>query len=145
MQSSTNTDIELALSPTSKPKPKRLEGYPTFASWIAEDRDVAIYRKYESLSARNLLYQQSELLHLEEQLHALDLKDAGDEANDDAQRVADEANNDARRAAKYWKHYADENNASAKRHVELQEKIREKLKAYRKLSRRAQLPPSTRE
>ena len=117
-RSSVNRDIESGLASASQPV--RLEGYPSFASWITEDRDAAIYRRYEKLSARNLLYQQNELLHLEEQLHKLDLEDTKDVNNGEAQR-----------AARFWKHYSDGGNASARRHVELQQKIRLKLKEYR--------------
>jgi hypothetical protein len=46
----------------------RLKGYPTFSAFIARDQDAAIYRKYESLSARNLLYLSSEIHELEGQL-----------------------------------------------------------------------------
>ena len=58
-----DVDIELAL-----PHAWRLAGYSSFAQFIAADADAAIYRKYERLSTRNLLYLQSELRDLEGQL-----------------------------------------------------------------------------
>ncbi len=64
-------EVELASMPTGQP---RLEGYPTFAEFVARDNDAAIYRKFEYLSARNLLYLQSELHDLEQQLEMLDYK-----------------------------------------------------------------------
>ena len=98
----------------------RLEGYPSFAQFIATDSDAAIYRKYGHLSARNLLYLQSELHELEAQLQQLDLEDAKDINNEAAQKVARE-----------WVHCNDPNNQAACRHKVLQEKIRLKVREYR--------------
>ena len=56
--------------------PRYLEGYPTFAEFIAKDKDAAIYRRFENLRARNLLYLQDELHELERKLEELDEKDA---------------------------------------------------------------------
>ena len=97
----------------------RLDGYPSFAQFIAT-YDAAIYRKYAHLSARNLLYFQSELHELEAQLQQLDLEDAEDINNEKAQQVAHQ-----------WSHYADPDNETADRHRLLQGKIRIKLKEYR--------------
>ena len=98
----------------------RLEGYPSFAQFIATDSDAAIYRKYGHLSARNLLYLQSELHELEAQLQQLDIEDAKDISNEVAQKVARE-----------WVHYDDPNNKAACQHKVLQEKIRLKVREYR--------------
>jgi hypothetical protein len=117
-------DIELASS--SPPEgPARLEGYPSFAEFITQDQDAAIYRKFERLSARNLLYLQSELHHLEGQLQQLDRDDAKDIRNEEAQK-----------AAREWKYYSDEGNSRAKIHRELQARIAEKLRAYRTFQRK---------
>lgn len=106
---SQNVDIELAQG-----RPPHLSGYPS------QDPDAAIYRKFERLSARNLLYLQSELHDLEGQLQALDREDAEDIDNEEAQK-----------AARSWAHYSDGLNARGKAHRELQSRISEKLKAYR--------------
>ena len=104
------------------PVPSRelLDGYPTFARFIARDRDAAIYRRFENLSARNLLYLQSELHDLEQQLQDLDRDDAKDIDNSDAQR-----------AARCWKAFSEGEEGTIKRQRRLQEAIRSKLKEYR--------------
>ena len=113
-------DFELAHPSNSLARPARLDGYPSFAHFIARDADAAIYRKYAHLSARNLLYLQSELHELEQRLQRLD--------EEDAKHIDDER---AQKAARYWKHYSDPDNARACQHKILQEKIRLKLKEYR--------------
>ena len=98
----------------------RLEGFPSFAQFIASDGDAAIYRKYSHLSARNLLYLQSELHALEKRLQILDREDAKDLDNTEAQK-----------AARDWSHFSDRNNERACQHRELQIEIRVKIKEYR--------------
>ena len=109
-------DFELAHPSNSA----RLDGYPSFAHFIARDADAAIYRKYAHLSARNLLYLQSELHELEERLQQMD--------EEDAKCMNDER---AQKAARYWTHYSNPDNARACQHKILQENIRLKLKEYR--------------
>ena len=112
------TDIELR--GTSKSASPRLEGYPSFAHFIAKDGDAAIYRRYAHLSARNLLYLQSELHELEERLGCLDRENAKDLDDENAQK-----------AARRWEHFVDVTNPRACQHMELQQKIRAKIKEYR--------------
>jgi len=111
-----SADLEVAQSAIS---PNRLEGYPEFAEFVARDRDAAIYRKFERLSARNLLYQQSELHDLEKQLENLDREDAKD--------LEDEA---AQKAAVYWQHFVNDTSEQAQRRRSLQATIKLKLKEY---------------
>ena len=99
---------------------RRLEGYPSFAEFIAKDKDAAIYRRYESLSARNLLYQQSELHQLEKQAAELDKEEAKDIENQNAQQ-----------AARYWSYYANDPSGPGRERRALQDEIKVKLKAYR--------------
>lgn len=49
-------------------------GYPSLCSWISQDKDSEsfIFRKFDYLGARNLLYMQAELGCLEPQLRDLD-------------------------------------------------------------------------
>src|SRR5450432_4230836 len=49
-------------------------GYPRFAAFIAEDKDKSstIYRRFERLAARNLLYLESELAELEKKQDDMD-------------------------------------------------------------------------
>ena len=67
-------------SPQPAPCPK--EGYAAVANWISLDLDneAFVFRKFDDLAARNLLYLQSELLHLEGRIQDMDERDA---ASDD--------------------------------------------------------------
>merc|ERR1712000_156127 len=55
------------------------DGYPSLAAFMASDRDktAQIYKRFDWLSSRNLLYLQSELAELEERLHTYDEQDRG--------------------------------------------------------------------
>ena len=97
-----------------------LHGYPNFADSISKDKDAAIYRKFESLSARNLLYQQSGIHDLEGQLEKSDGEDARDIDHEIAQQ-----------AARHWTHYYSDQSDQARLRRELQSKIKTKLKEYR--------------
>jgi len=54
-----------------------LSGYPSLAHFIASDRDrtTLIYKRYDGLAARNLLYLQSELAELQAKQRAFDQED----------------------------------------------------------------------
>lgn len=56
-------------------------GYASFADLLAsdDDDDLQVYRKFRRLSARNLLYLQSELRALEDDLHMIDQQDLREE------------------------------------------------------------------
>ena len=117
LRTTTNNveDIELASSST-----RILEGYPSFASFIAKDNDATIYRKFENLSARNLLYKQSELHELERQLEELDQEDTKDINDEETQQ-----------SARLWTHFRNNRTERAVRRRRLQRKIGVKIKAYR--------------
>ncbi|KAL8726144.1 MAG: hypothetical protein Q9166_006901 [cf. Caloplaca sp. 2 TL-2023] len=124
--SQSNTDVDIELSqPAIKPAlaAPHLLGYPSFAQFIAEDADAAVYRKYEHLSARNLLYLQSELHELETQLEDLDAADVKERESND---------HESQKLARLWHHYARDDNDRAIRHRSLQAKIRLKVREYRK-------------
>ena len=110
--------MELELQ--SSAEQRRLRGYPSFAEFIAKDKDAAIYRRYESLSARNLLYQQSELHQLEKQAAELDDQEAREIENENAQQ-----------AARYWDFYANDTSGPGCVRRVLQDEIKVKMKAYR--------------
>ncbi|KAL8992447.1 MAG: hypothetical protein Q9169_007096 [Polycauliona sp. 2 TL-2023] len=103
------------------PSQPRLVGYPSFAHFISQDGDAAIYRRFDSLSARNLLYLQSELHELEGELEQLDAADVKDKDLDDEE---------SRKIARLWHHYARDDNERAVKHRELQAKVRVKIKEY---------------
>ena len=122
-RANVDTDIELASTAVPLPSSRsRLAGYPTFANFIAADPDAAIYRKYEHLSARNLLYLQSELHDLEAQLVELDASDV---------RKKDDEDEVSKKIARYWDYYSKASSERAKRHRALQKKISRKIKEYR--------------
>ena len=52
-----------------------MEGYAKFASFIAADHGMSIYRRFSTLSANNLLHLQAELVHLEAQLRDIITED----------------------------------------------------------------------
>jgi hypothetical protein len=73
--STTTTDIPL---PSLGPNADRGEdisqpthGYPKIARLMGENPDLAIFRSFRELNARNLLYYQAELVHLEDQLSGM--------------------------------------------------------------------------
>ena len=51
------------------------EAYPSFANFIASDPELSVFRRFDSLSSRNLLYLQSELLDLQAQIAEFDQED----------------------------------------------------------------------
>lgn len=56
--------------------------YSTFADFIATDDELPIFRRFDRLNARNLLYLQSELIALEARLQTLDGEDDKDGSMD---------------------------------------------------------------
>jgi hypothetical protein len=57
-----------------KHQPRQRSGYLSLAAWIAHDPDneTYVFRKFDRLSARNLLNLQNELIALEAELAAID-------------------------------------------------------------------------
>ena len=111
------SDVDLEAMPTP---PRHLSGYPSFAEFIAKDKDAAIYRSFANLSARSLLYQQSELHELERKLEEIDTEDAKDIDNENAQK-----------AARLWTHYAEDSSDQGRTRRALQAEIKVKIKEYR--------------
>ena len=102
-----------------------VKGYASLAAFIASDRDksTAIYRRFDRLSARNLLYMQSELVELEARQDALDAEDL-------------QGTLDAKDSARNWqtlnKRAAEAENTREKERLEVVRDIRKTLKEYRK-------------
>ncbi|MCJ1231960.1 hypothetical protein MMC12_008640 [Toensbergia leucococca] len=65
----------------TRPWERYAMGYPRFAAFIAndEDKSTTIYRRFERLSARNILYLESELTELEAKQDELDEESRRDE------------------------------------------------------------------
>jgi len=120
----SSLDIELAdqnVNPT--------RGFACVASKIASDIDktTTIYRRFDELSARNLLFYQAELAELEDHLGEYDVvdKNAKDEASIKCQRDW----------SQFMSKANDGDGATAivreKAKMELVMKIRDKLEKYR--------------
>jgi hypothetical protein len=113
-------DLELASRATGPSK-----GFAAVASKIAHDPDksTTIYRRFDWLSARNLLFYQAELAELEEVQRRYDEEDrkARDETSIECQRD--------------WEKFAKcaEEDGREKRRMDLAMNIRIKLEKYRKL------------
>lgn len=108
----TTADVELGIP----------MGYPALANWIAADPDneTYIFRKFNRLAARNLLYLQSELCTLEESLEKLDKEIEGDVS--------------LMESAMMWEVFVERANNEKRPEWEwmrLRNEIKEKLKEYR--------------
>lgn len=104
----------------------RKEGFADVARWISLDPDneTFIYRRFNQLGARNLLYLQSELLTLEKQLDELDRNDA----------ISDDMTlKDSARTWETLMSLHENGNTEAKARMDLILKLRAKLKEYRSL------------
>ncbi|KAF2269358.1 hypothetical protein CC78DRAFT_612345 [Lojkania enalia] len=114
--------VEIAMDIESKMD--HLTGFPSLAAFIASDRDktTAIFRRFDELAARNLLYYQSELAELESKLRAFDQHDLN-------------ADMETKQCARTWEHFrkaaAQEHNIIQKERMELMQRIRRTMKEYR--------------
>ena len=100
-----------------------VKGYPSLAAFIASDSDktTAIYRRFDRLSARNLLYLQSELVELEARQDALDAEDLGTTLED-------------KKSVRNWQtlksRAIEPGNTREKERLSVSEEIRKKIKEY---------------
>ena len=67
-------DPEANNIPDPKPQEPR-GGYASLSQFIASDKDLCIFRRFDALAVRNLLYMQDELCEMEQQLAELDQAD----------------------------------------------------------------------
>lgn len=116
-----NSDVE-----DGKIQVHHLKGYPSLAAFIASDKDksTAIYRRFDRLSARNLLLLQSELVELEAQQDAFDEQDF-------------HATTEEKGILSIWPVFnnkaAEPGNVRERERLDLAIVIREKLKEYREI------------
>ena len=108
---------------TGRPPEAWRDGYPAVAAWMIRDPDNEsfIYRKFDKLSARNLLNLQSEMIDLEAKLEKFD-----DECRNSNDQVLKQSN-------RKWETFvknAAEREEEMKR-MELTKEIRGKLREYR--------------
>ncbi len=64
-------DPEANNIPVSKPQQPR-GGYASLSQFITSDKALCIFRRFDALAIRNLLYMQDELCEIEQQLGKLD-------------------------------------------------------------------------
>ena len=119
---SRSFDVELAVLDKEYPN-----GFASVAAFIAKDPDntSTIYRRFDRLTARNLLYLQSKLQNLEATLDQLDDEDlhTGDE------------DKESKKAATSWEDFErlakDESRGREKKRMEIAEQIEIAIKKYR--------------
>ena len=100
-----------------------IRGYPSLAKFIASDPDksTVIYRRFDRLSARSLLYLQSELAELEARQDLLDAEDLNSAI-------------EVKESASDWSTFKDRSEAPDNEHDRIRMKvvleIRDKIKEY---------------
>jgi hypothetical protein len=65
--------------PAAIPLQSLIPGYPKLSGRMGMVPEMAIFRRFGALNAQMLLYMQSELIHLEEELRKLELEDSRSE------------------------------------------------------------------
>lgn len=98
----------------------QLYGHAAFADFIASDDELSLYKSFNRLGARNILYLQSELLELEAQLNEFDEQDAI------------EGDYDVLLSTKCWETFAAraQEHSREKERMEVIRKIRDLTKEY---------------
>jgi predicted HTH domain antitoxin len=104
-----------------------ITGYPSLAEFITSDRSksTVIFKRFDRLSARNLLYLQAELVELEARQDAFDKEDTS----------ADLYGKQSRRDWGVFKEKSEDPlNKRERDRMELVRQIREKIKEYSRKS-----------
>lgn len=132
----------------ARPRHYYVDGFGSLASLMVDDDDhkPAVYKCFQKLSTRDILYYQSELCHLQQLQDSFDIQDSIDQETD-ARLDAEEHREWIRRCAQSWTAFeeaASHPNPAArgsvtrerpdeiwKQRMELAVRIRRALKAYR--------------
>ena len=122
---SANEDIELASGQQVQPPERHfLTGFPSLAAFMScnPNCESFIFKRFDRLAARNLLYLQGELACLDEQLTYFDEKDK-----------TGPCDIEARECARSWEDFEriKEQSEKQRKRWDLVMKIREKLREYR--------------
>lgn len=99
------------------------DGYPALSSWIARDPDgeTLVFRKFNRMSARNLLHLQCQLTGLEREIDQLD---------DQARRSADREEQQSSRRWETLIEHAKDPNRPEKKRLKKAEELSVMLKEY---------------
>lgn len=120
-------DIELA-NVANESTVKHVDGYPALADFVSKDPDSEsfVFRKFDTLSARKVLYLQSELIALERQQVELD------------REAFSSADPELLSAMRKWEDFSAkaQSDAEVKKRKELADQIGLTLERYREPSRR---------
>ena len=121
--------IKMASDPEKDVETFYVKGYPSLAAFIASDLDHSsvLYKRFNKLSARNILYLQSELAELERRQDEFDEQDLLD---DDLSM---------KKIARNWRAFSDAaavTGSRAEKRMELSIEIRNKIKEYSKIKLR---------
>ncbi|CAG8957585.1 hypothetical protein HYFRA_00010451 [Hymenoscyphus fraxineus] len=121
----SNPDIELGHTPAREPQrsPPARKGFSAVASKIASDVDktTTLYRRFDNISARNLLYYQAEIAELEELQNSYDELDRLEK---------DKISNECQRDWSQFAERAKEGRKREREHMELAIRIRDKIERY---------------
>lgn len=110
-------------------------GYPMLAERIALKPQTAIYRRFDALNSRRILYLQAELFILEKRLRKMEERE---EKKDD--EIGKEPSH---RYAVDYERMLEDQNGKGKLHLELLGRVSETLSQYSELERRQQYKPRT--
>lgn len=127
-------DLEQSSPRTQK---KYLEGFHSLSALLASDPDLQVYRRFDSLASRNLLYLQAEILDLEARLEELDAADLEVANAEESEWM------EVKLSARCWEAFAEKAESGEEREVErmrLIRQIRECLAEYRALILSGDLP-----
>ena len=75
-------DVEAHSISTPQPREPR-GGYASLSKFIASDHSLFIFRRFDSLAVRSLLYMQDELYEIEQQINGLDESDMVSKCDED--------------------------------------------------------------
>lgn len=117
-------DLEQSSPRTQK---KYLEGFHSLSALLASDPDLQVYRRFDSLASRNLLYLQAEILDLEARLEELDTADL------EVANAEESGWMEVKLSARCWEAFAEKAESGEKRETErmrLIRQIRERLAEY---------------
>lgn len=113
-----------------KSKKEYLEGFPSLSALLSSDPDLQVYRRFNRLATRNLLYLQAEILDLEARLKEFDAEDfeVANAEDDNSHWMEVKLN------ARCWEVFRDratQGNEKEEERMKLIREIRERLAEYR--------------